>query len=445
MHLVEAGGRKVLLDCGLVLGPHAHARLPAGHFPFDPPHLDAVILSHAHMDHCGNLPRLVRQGFTGPIYCTPATRDLLALVLADSARIQEEEALVLHVLGKEEPSPEPPPSFREEVQRTVAQCVAVPYGYEQEVNAAVRFRLADAGHILGSAMVTLTVRCGGREATLTFTGDLGRPGVRFLRPPAPVPAADLLLCESTYGGRFHEPAERSAQRLYEVVRETVGRGGKVLIPAFSLGRTQVVVHYLEQGLRRGQVPCVPVFVDSPLAADIAEVYRRYPECFHPDIAPPDGPGTPEVVYVRLAEESKELSTRREPCVVVTSGGMCQGGRILRHLPHVIDDPRCALVLVSYQAPHTLGHRLLQRGPTARFLGRKWNKWIDVVELTGFSGHAGHDEMLDLLEPLAGRVRGVRLVHGEPEQAEALAGALREEGFADVEVPGQGETAPLFPA
>jgi metallo-beta-lactamase family protein len=438
MHLVEVGGRMLLLDCGLYLGSHHEARRNHQPFPFPPPAIAAVILSHAHIDHCGNLPHLVRQGFTGPIYCTPATRDLLGLMLADSARIQEEDAFVRGVLGQVE-EPDATPCFREDVQRVLRQCVAVPYGRVQEVDADVCFRLLNAGHILGSAMVVLTARWAGRETTLAFTGDLGRTALKFLRPPDPLPAADLLLCESTYGGRVHEPVGQMVERLRAVVRHTVERGGKVLFPAFSLGRTQVVVHYLQDEIRSGRLPRVPVFVDSPLAADIAEVYRRYPECLSPEYTPRDHSDFQTVHYVRSPEESKELTDLREPYLLVTSGGMCEGGRIVRHLPHHIDDPRCTLVLVSYQAPHTLGRRLLERGPIVRFRGRKWNKWIEVVEFPGFSGHADHGEILAFLKPLAGRVRRVRLVHGEVEQAGALAGGLREQGFADVEVPGLGET------
>jgi metallo-beta-lactamase family protein len=441
MHLVEVAGHKLLLDCGLYLGSRTETRRQHQPFPFHPPDIEGVILSHAHVDHCGNLPHLVRQGFTGPIYCTPATRDLLSLMLADSARIQDEDAFVRGVVGQDEEA-DVPHSFREDAQRVLRQCIAVPYGRVQEVNDFARFRLLEAGHILGSAMVALSARWDGREVTLAFTGDLGRAALKFLRPPDPLPAADLLLCESTYGGRVHEPVGQMVERLGAVVRQTVERGGKVLIPAFSLGRTQVVVHYLQEGIRTGRLPRVPLVVDSPLAADIAEVYRRYPEFLSPEYTPRDHSDLQEVHYVRSAEESKELAARREPYLLVTSGGMCEGGRIVRHLPHHIDDPRCTLVLVSYQAPHTLGRRLLARGPTVHFRGRKWNKWIEVVEFPGFSGHADHGEILAFLKPLAGRVPRVRLVHGEVEQAGALAGGLREQGFADVEVPGLGETVHL---
>jgi metallo-beta-lactamase family protein len=289
-------------------------------------------------------------------------------------------------------------------------------------------------------MVAITVAVGGRESKLTFTGDLGRGGSPLHSDPAPVPAADLVISECTYGGRTVEPLESAAEELAALARRTVAGGGKVLIPAFALGRTQVVVHFLRQGMAAGTVPAVPIFVDSPLAADVSEVYRRY-SAGAGDLA--DSATETAVRYVRSAEESQELAGRREPCIIIAPGGMCDGGRILRHLKNHIDDPRCTVVLVSYQAPHSLGRKLLQPGPRVRFHGRHWNRWAEFVELQGFSGHPDHNELVGLLGPLAGRAGKIRLVHGEPEQAQALAWALRRAGCADVAVPGRGETCGLW--
>jgi metallo-beta-lactamase family protein len=433
MHLVEAAGRRILLDCGLVRGRRDEARRNA-RFPFDPSDIDAVVLSHAHIDHCGNLPNLVRQGFCGPIYCTPATRDLTAVMLGDSARVQEEDAVVAGVVHG--PAAGPPLYNRSDAHRVVLQCVAVPYETPHDITHDVRLRFMDAGHILGSAMAELTIGGPARVRRITFTGDLGRRGLPFLREPSDVPAADLLICESTYGGRVHEGMDGLAARMGDVVRRTMARGGKVLVPAFSLGRTQIVVHYLRRWMRDGVLPHVPLYVDSPLAADIAEVYERYGDHFAED----DGPGLPPVRYIRTADESRELSQNPEPFIVVASGGMCDGGRIMSYLRQYIDDPRAAIVLVSYQAPHTLGRQLLEKKPTVRFHGRTWNKWADVVEANGFSGHADRNDFLALLRGSAGETRQVRLVHGEPEQAAALAMSLREHGFSDVEAPRLEETA-----
>ena len=416
MHLVELGSLRLLLDCGRVRGKRDETDLRHSRFPFDPAGLHAVILSHAHIDHCGNLPNLVRQGFRGPIYCTPATRDLTALMLADSARIHEEDA------SGREPSGD--------AGRAIDQCIPIPYDHEWTLGGDIQLRFLDAGHILGSAITVLTFRHAGRTQRLTFTGDLGRRGVPFLRPPPPVPAADLILCECTYGGRRHDSLEAMAAKMSKVVRGTLARGGKVLVPAFSLGRTQVVLHFLQRWMRDGILPRMRIYVDSPLAADIAGVYQRYGDAFeHLPAA-----GLPPVHYFRSPEEAREVSMLPEPCILVASGGMCDGGRILAHLRLHLDDPRCSVVLVSYQAPQSLGAQLLQMRPTVRFHGRNWNKWAEVASISGFSGHADHDDFLALLQPALGETGKIRLVHGEPPQAEALAADLRKMGFADVAVP-----------
>lgn len=434
MHLVEVGEQRVLLDCGQFRGEGDESRYRNGQFPFDPATLDAVIVSHAHGDHCGNLPTLVRQGYQGPIFCTPATRDLMAVMLADSARIHEEDTFVNQVIGRSSRS-----GFsRLDTDLAIRQCIAVPYQQPVDISPTVRMRFIDAGHILGSAMVHLQMVQGGRTYSLTFTGDLGRRGLPFLSEPAEVPASDFVICESTYGGKRHDTVEQMAQKLSAVVRRTVDRGGKILIPAFSLGRTQIVVHYLQRWMREGSLPWLPIYVDSPLAMDIAQVYQQHT----PSYRAGGESGEPTVHYVQTAEESKALSQVRDPFVLVASGGMCDGGRILQHLKHHIDDPRTTLVLVSYQAPYSLGARLMEPKPTVRFHGRTWNKWIDVVQMNGFSGHADHDDFLTLLAPLAGQARQVRLVHGQLPQAEALAAGLRQLGFADVAVPQKDEVVSL---
>jgi metallo-beta-lactamase family protein len=291
-------------------------------------------------------------------------------------------------------------------------------------------------------MVALTVAGPGRAVTITYTGDLGRRDLPLHSPPVPVPPADLLLCESTYGGRWHDPVPQTTEQLAAIVRRTVGRGGKVLIPAFSLGRTQLVLHVLLTARERGEFPPVDVFVDSPLAAAITAVYRTYPEFLPPGPNGPRDPATflggPRVHYVHTREESQELAEREGPAVVIAASGMCEAGRIVHHLKRHIDDPRASVVLVSYQAPHTAGHRLLERGPTVRIQNQVWNKWAEVDYLNGFSGHADQADFRAVLGPLAGRVGRVRLVHGEPEAAEALAAELRDAGFADVAVPQCGE-------
>jgi len=430
MHLIEIGSRRLLLDCGLMRGRRDEARQRNTHFPFDPATLDAVVLSHAHTDHCGNLPNLVKQGFRGPIYCTPATRDLAAVMLADAGRVQEEDAVVAGVVEPARSGESGPLYTRGDARRAIEQCVTVPYEQDIAIRPDAQLRFRDAGHILGSAITMLTFDHMGRTHRLTFTGDLGRRGLPFLRQPPLVPAADLIICESTYGGRKHDTLEVMAAKMSNVVRGTLGRGGKVLIPAFSLGRTQIVVHFLQLWMRDGILPRLPIYVDSPLATEIAAVHERYTDAL--EYVP--AAGLPPVHHFHTPEEARIVSTQAEPCIIVASGGMCEGGRIIQHLRLHIDDPRTSIVLVSYQAPQSLGAQLLQLRPTIRFHGRNWNKWAEVISINGFSGHADQDDFMALLGPALAETGKIRLVHGEPPQAAALASSLRRIGFSDVAVP-----------
>jgi metallo-beta-lactamase family protein len=443
MHLLEVGNHKILLDCGLHQGRREEARQRNSHFPFHPDQIDAVILSHAHIDHCGNLPTLVRQGFSGPVYCTPPTRDLLSVMLADSAKIQEEDAAHLNIARNYAEPWVQPLYLHVDVERAIRQIVPVPYGRDVDVTRSVRFHFIEAGHILGSAMVHLKALGPGRERTLSFSGDMGRRGLPILKPTGDVPKADVLVSESTYGNRLHRSFSETVEKLYATIRETVAKDGKILIPAFSLGRTQLVIHVLQLGLREQKIPRIPIFVDSPLAAEVAEVYRAHPNSLSPEIAKAlsEGHGLlggDGVTYVRDFEESTLLATRPGPAVIIASSGMCDAGRIQQHLKQLVDDPRCTIVLVSYQAQGTVGRKLLEAKPTVRFQGRDWNKWIEVIHLDGFSGHADKDDFVAYLAPLAGKVGKVRLIHGERDQAEALAEMLRDLGFPDVAVPSPGD-------
>lgn len=447
MHLLQVGPKRLLLDCGLYQGKRAEARERNTRFPFPPTDIQAVILSHAHLDHCGNLPNLVRQGFHGPIICTPATRDLTAVMLADSAKIQEEDADYLNRhLPKGQPRVEPLYT-REDAHRTIGLCQSVPYDTPHDLGMGVQCRFLDAGHLLGSAMVALRIDSAGHERTITFTGDLGRRGLPILRDPAPVPPAELLISESTYGGRNHDPVSSLAESLGQIVRRTVERGGKVLVPAFSLGRTQTILYYLEQLIAARQLPELPIFVDSPLAANATEVFRLHPECFDEETARllqdnPDLFGSRRVHYTHSVEESKQLNGRREPCIIIAASGMCEAGRILHHLKHNVEDPKNTVLIIGFQAPDTLGRRLVEKRPELRILDRTVPLRAEVAVLNGFSSHADHDDFMAYLGPLATQVKQVRLVHGDVDQAEALARALRDKGFKDVAIPARGDVLEL---
>ena len=445
MHQLTANGKHILLDCGFFQGPRAEANRRNREFPFRAKDIAAVVLSHAHIDHCGNLPNLVRRGFSGPIFCTPATRALAGVMLGDAAKIQEEDANYLNKKrAPDEPKVEPLYDGRD-VYRTLHRLQAVRYGATFSVAKGVEGTFADAGHLLGSAHVALRIDGPGGERRLTFTGDIGRVGLPILRDPEPLAKCDLLISESTYGGHLHEPVNETPDILGEVVRRTVGRGGKVIVPAFAVGRTQTVVYFLHQLIQAGRLPNVPVFVDSPMATKATEVFRSHPEVFDDATREllerqPDLFGEPRVQYIERVDESIALNRDPRPCVIISASGMCEAGRVLHHLKHHLPDPRSTVLIAGYQAEGTLGRRLVQRQPEVRILGQTVPVKAEVVVLNGLSSHADHADLLRALGPLAPAV--VRLVHGEPDKAEALAAGLRGVGFADVAIPAPGDTVPV---
>jgi metallo-beta-lactamase family protein len=445
MHQVEAGTTCVLLDCGLSYGPRAELASRNRAFPFRPQDIRAVLLSHAHLDHCGNLPNLVRQGFRGPIYCTAATRALAAVLLGDAAKIQEEEAAYLN-RQRLPGTPFFEPLFDgRDVFRTLLQLQAVPYNQPVEVAPGWWATFSEAGHLLGAAHIHLRIACGGREHTLTYTGDHGRRSMPIVPDPAPLPPADLIISECTYGGQRHESAEETLQVLAEVVCRTLERGGKLLIPAFSVGRTQTLLYLLHQLRHSRRIPEAPVYVDSPLAVRATEVFQAHRDSFslptqqrlaeYPDLF-----NGAQVHFLEKMHESVALNDCPEPCVIVAGSGMCEGGRILFHLKRHLSDPRCTVLLVSFQAEGTLGRRLLAGAAEVRLLGRTLPVCAEIVALNGLSSHADHADLVADLAPLAGTSRRICLVHGEPAPAEALAQDLRRQGFPEVLIPQRGDSS-----
>jgi metallo-beta-lactamase family protein len=444
MHQVDACGRSLLLDCGLYQGSRAENFVRNRAFPFRPKDIDAVLLSHAHLDHCGNLPNLVRQGFAGPIYCTPATRALAAVVLGDSAKIQEEDAAWLNARRENGAAKLEPLYTGRDVFQTLLRLKAVPNGTPFEIGPGLVGTFVNAGHLLGAAMLRLSIDGPGGERRLTFTGDLGRPGMPILRDPDPVPPADLLISECTYGGRAHESVEETAWLLGEVVSRTADRGGKLVIPAFSVGRTQSIVYFLHQLRECGRLPAVPIFIDSPMAVRATEVFQSHRECFNESTlrlvkANPNVFGEGWIQYVEKVHESVALNSEPGPCVIISASGMCEAGRVLFHLQRVVDDRRNTVLIAGYQAEGTLGRRLMERAKEVRILGRAYPLRAEVAVLQGLSSHPDHHGLLQHLQPLAGSVKKVRLVHGETDAATALAEGLRADGFVDAAAPERGES------
>lgn len=427
---------RLLLDCGLFQGRRKDFYEVNQHFGFSPPTIDAVILSHAHLDHCGNLATLVRQGFKGPIYCTPATRDLTGLVLRDSAKVQRQDISAVNKVRRQTGlAPVEPLYGQDEAERAIGQLRSVPYHQEFSVGQ-VKVTFYDAGHILGSAVTIVEAE----ERTLGFTGDLGRPGAPLLPDPETPPPVDVLLTESTYGDRRHVPFEDGERRLAEVVRTTFARNGKVLIPSFAMGRAQDLAYALHRFREDGRIPEVATFVDSPMAVDATEIFRLYPESFDEEtrshLERGDPFGFKQLRYLRSVEDSKALNTMDAPFIVIATSGMCESGRILHHLRRHVGDPRSSLVFVSFQAEHTLGRRLADGISPVSILGERHDVRLQVHRLDSFSAHADRDELLAWVRTLP-RVGRIYCVHGEEHQSSSLALLLRSQGFS-ADVPERGQ-------
>jgi|UniRef100_A0A7V6A4X7 metallo-beta-lactamase family protein len=449
-HLITLNGQRILLECGLYQGKRDEARKRNRNFPFNPAEIDVLVLSHAHIDHSGNIPNLVRRGFRGKIICTSATVDLCAAMLLDSGHIQEMD--VAYVNKKRQQRGEPPvdPIYtQEDASASLKYFQGIDYDEPYLLGPGVTLTLHDAGHLLGSAIVVLDFAEDNGHPTrrLVFSGDLGRTDVPILKDPTLIEEADILLIESTYGGRLHPPIEDSARELENTVRRTYERGGKVIIPAFAVERTQMLVYLLNNLYNQGNLPDMPVFVDSPLAVNATEVFRRHPDCFDQEtrdqiLRDPEGDifSFKKLTYIRDVEESKALNDRQGPCVIISASGMAEAGRIQHHLKRNIGDPRNTVLIVGWQAPNTLGRRLVERQPVVRIFGMEYQLEAEVVTLNGFSGHADQQGLLRWVGAFRKRPEQIFVVHGEPEAAQILADHLRRDlGYTRVMLPALHQT------
>lgn len=443
-HVVRTSEATVLLDCGLFQGRRRESNERNRSLGVDPSAFDAVVLSHAHIDHSGALPILVKHGYRGPIYATPATRDLCAAMLVDAALIQDSDARYINrVIERDGADMERvEPLFGEEdVVRVLSQMVAVPCHRRQRIASGVDLTFHEAGHVLGSAVSAIDAD----GQRLVFTGDLGRPGVPLLRDAEVPEGADALIMESTYGDRVHPPIASMDDVLKAVVERTVARGGRIIIPSFALERTQELLYAWKRLRSTGRVPPVPVYVDSPLTVKITDVFKMHLECFDEEaralVRSHDSPfDLPELTYVTDVEDSKALDASDGPAIIISASGMCEGGRVVHHLKASIEDHRNTVLIVGFQAQHTLGRRIVERRPRVRIFGVERDLRAEVVVLNGFSAHADRRDLLAYAERTRarGNLRHVALVHGEAGAQDALAGDLRERGFADVRVPVPGD-------
>ena len=431
-HILEVNGRTVLLDCGLFQGRRAESRAKNEKLPFPVDRIDAIVLSHAHIDHAGRLPFLVKSGYAGAIHATAATRDLCAIMLADSARIQVKDAEFLEKRGQEHAEPLYAPIDADQV---ITQMIGLPYDRWFDVVPGVRAMFTDAGHILGSASVLLECTEGGRTVRMAFSGDVGRKGLAIIRDPQPPQQADVVIMESTYGNRDHLSIDGARAELGRIVRDTAARGGRVIIPAFAVGRVQELVYDLHALARAGDIPRLPIYIDSPLATSATQVFEMHPECFdrsedlvravdelfHFDL----------VHYTRDVNESKALNAMRGPMIIISPSGMAESGRVLHHLAHSAGDQRNTILVVGFMAEHTLGRRIVEKRESLRIHGINVPLRATVEILNGYSAHADRTELaewLDAVKSTSPALSRVLLVHGEHEAQATLSAALTAKGF-----------------
>jgi metallo-beta-lactamase family protein len=445
-HLITVNGTNLLLDCGLYQGRRRETYERNLKFGFNPKKIEAVLLSHAHIDHSGNLPNLVRQGFESSIYATHPTKHLSDIMLRDSAHIQESDAKFVNKKRARRGEPPIEPLYEaEDAVRAAWHLSGVEYNTEFQPAPGVTAQLVEAGHILGSAGIILELEENGSKTRLMYSGDIGRRDIPILRDPVLPENIDYLIMESTYGDRPHSDPQLAYEKLQKVVLRTANRGGKVIIPAFAVGRTQMLVYYLHQMMDKGDIPRIPVYVDSPLAINVTDVFRQHSECFDKetrDFMRNDihgaALGFDLLSYTRSVAESKAINDSDEPAVIISASGMAETGRILHHLRNNIENPANTILITSWMAPHTLGRRLLEGIKEVKIFGEKHSVRAEVARINGLSAHAGRDFLMEYALNVKDSVKGVFLVHGEERAATALKEGLQEAGLQNIHYPDRGD-------
>jgi metallo-beta-lactamase family protein len=440
-HLIEVNGHRILLDCGLFQGKRADNYEKNQKFDFDPASLDAVILSHAHIDHSGNLPNLVKNGYKGPIYATPPTVTLGEIMLQDSAHIQEQDIAYVNKKRAKRGLPAMEPLY------TLADALEAienyyPVKYEEAFSPVpgVTVRFFNAGHILGSAAIRLDIVENGQHKSLWFSGDIGRKDLPLLPEPVFPSDVDYLIMECTYGDENHDSVDSAYEKFKAIIMKTIKRGGKIIIPAFAVGRTQEIVYFLNMMKSENLINDLPVFVDSPLAVAASKIFKGYPDYFDEEtfdfIRREKSPALDftGLRYVSSVDESKAINDKKGPMVIISASGMSEAGRILHHLKNNIEDQNNTVLIVGWQAPNTLGRRLVDRERMVRIFGDEYDLRAEVVTINGLSAHAGQDYLLKYASAVKGRVKKIYLVHGEAEAAAVFMAKLKEAGIGPVEYP-----------
>lgn len=452
-HLIEAGGVRVLLDCGMYQGQRDKCRDLNQWMPQDPGTIDAVILSHGHLDHCGKLPSLVRSGFRGPIYCTPATIDVARIVLEDSAEIQEENAAYLNQRARDPGQKPIEPLYTRLDAHEVYRCFSrVPYHQKTHIagknGPGISFTFYDAGHILGSAYVMVEHAEEGVTKTLLFTADIGRYNTPIIRDPEPLPGpVDVVITESTYGDRPHAPIDQIEPQLLTAVKEVIARRGRLIVPSFAVGRTQTIMWYLQKFISEGSIPRIPVYVDSPMGVEVSRVTDEHRESYDEQtlkmIGTKDLFGAGLVSYATSSEQSRAINAVRGACVIIASSPTCEFGRVLHHIKQSIERQDDMILFVGWIPPQTLGRRLQDKQPRVRILDRWYELRCEVRTIHGLSAHADGEELLQFLKPTIRKETTAFVVHGEEASAETFATKLRHSGMGNVVIPAL-ETSVVMP-
>lgn len=446
-HLLHINGKKILLECGLFQGRRSETYDKNKNFKFNPAEIDALILSHAHIDHSGNIPNLVSKGFKGLIYATSATVDLCQIMLRDSAHLQEKDIeWVNKKKSKKGEEPIEPLYVLEDVEKAMEQFVGVQYNRTIDLFSGIRFTFRDAGHILGSAGVHLEIEeAGNKKINFGFSGDIGRPDSPVIKSPDVLRDLDVLIMESTYGNRLHSPAEEVEEDFASTIMKVINEGGKVIIPAFAVGRTQTIVYLLHKLFDQNRIPEIPIYVDSPMAFDATAVFRSHPECldretyriFLEEGTDPFGFG--RLKYIKKTEESKELNEKTGPMIIISASGMAEGGRILHHLANNIGNPKNLILFVGYAAEHTLARRIMDGNERVNIFGEEYEVRAKIKKMDYFSGHADQKELLDYLRlNQQNKLKNIFLVHGEEDMALPFREKLLQKGYKNVQFPASGE-------
>jgi len=445
-HLLHVNGKKILLDCGLFQGRRKDAYEINKNFMFNPEEIDVMLLSHAHIDHTGNIPHLIRSGFKGHIYTTSATVDLCQIMLRDSAYLQERDIYFVNKKRKKQNKQLFEPLYTiDDVEAAMENFIGVQYDKTIEVAPGVKATWRDAGHILGSAGLLIEIRENGKYTRLGFSGDIGRPEMPVIRDPNILTDLDVLIMESTYGNRLHPVTGKVEDEVAAIVNEVLERKGKIIIPAFAVGRTQLFVYILHKLFNQNRLPAIPIFVDSPLAVNSTEVYRMHPECFDREtyrvfIENHEDPfGFNRLTYIRDVEESKKLNEFRGSCIIISASGMAEGGRILHHLKNNIGDSNNLILFVGYAAQETLARKIMDGAEEVSILGDIYNVRAKIKQMDYFSAHADQTGLLDYLKySPVNKLKNIFLVHGEEEQALPLKAKIEGKGYKSVNYPKKGE-------